>query len=201
MNCRYKLSEENDFDRIIQENFLEASTPCDILTTSVGEMSQMRDVKIKFLLDFTNKYNCWNWNSWDIIRKVIKPATESSRCRFVELPEMVTNIGPASTFISYAQAGKFGDIVAAIYDGAIDLERCVWMDVFAVRQWPSDSPDLDFASTIKFCQSFLIVTSYCPHFCWLENGYDSCDINDIVARQARFNHVNHALHPLKLDDK
>ena len=61
---------------------------------------------------------------------------------------MTDHIGPAKTFISYAQAGKWGDLIAAIMDGGADLERPVWLDVFGVRQWPSDSPDLDFASTI-----------------------------------------------------
>ena len=44
-------------------------------------------------------------------------------------------------------------------DGGADLERCVWLDVFAIRQWPSSSPDLDFASTIAHCKSFMVVCS------------------------------------------
>jgi hypothetical protein len=66
---------------------------------------------------------------------IIKPATEDTRCRAVELPEMESYVGPASTFISYAQAGRWGDLVAAIADGNADLERFVWIDIFAVRQW------------------------------------------------------------------
>ena len=37
--------------------------------------------------------------------------------------------------------------------------RYVWIDIFAVRQWPSKTPDLDFASTIAKCTSFLVVCS------------------------------------------
>ena len=72
---------------------------------------------------------------------------------------MKDHIGQASTFISYAQAGAWGDLVAALLDGGADLERCVWLDVFAIRQWPSNSPDLDFASTIAHCKSFMVVCS------------------------------------------
>lgn len=73
---------------------------------------------------------------------------------------MAPFVGPAKTFISYAQAGKWGDLVAAVADGGADRERMVWIDIFAVRQWPSESPDLDFASTIDHCKYFLIVCSY-----------------------------------------
>jgi hypothetical protein len=67
--------------------------------------------------------------------------------------------GQANTFISYAQTGKRGDMVAAILDGGADHNRCVWIDIFAIRQWPSRTPDLDFASTIENCSSFLVVRS------------------------------------------
>ena len=73
---------------------------------------------------------------------------------------MAEHVGPAKTFISYAQQGSWGDLVAAILDGGADLNRKVWLDIFAVRQWPSDTPDLDFASTIEHCDSFLCVCSY-----------------------------------------
>ena len=72
---------------------------------------------------------------------------------------MQDNTGQASTFISYAQAGKWGDVVAAILDGGADHNRCVWLDIFAIRQWPSRTPDLDFASTIENCTSFMVVCS------------------------------------------
>ena len=60
--------------------------------------------------------------------------------------------------------GKWGDLVTAILDGNADLNRFVWVDLFAVRQWPSAKPDLDFASTIQHCKSFLVVCSNVEHF-------------------------------------
>ena len=50
-------------------------------------------------------------------------------------------------------------MVAAILDGGADHNRCVWLDIFAIRQWPSRTPDLDFASTIENCTSFMVVCS------------------------------------------
>jgi len=163
-DCDYPLEETIDVDsvRIQLEQEKELGTPCDIVSPlmSVGKMSQMRGVSIEFLLAFTTKFNCWDKSSWWIIRHIIKPMTESRRCRFVELDWMAEHVGPAKTFISYAQQGSWGDLVAAILDGGADLKRTVWIDIFAVRQWPSDTPDLDFASTIEYCESFLCVCSY-----------------------------------------
>lgn len=150
-----------DASRIALEEERERNTPVDVVqaSSSVGKLSQERGIPIGFLIDFTNYYDCWDWTSWDVIRRIIKPATEATRCRFVELPELKRIVGPAHTFISYAQAGKWGDLVAAVSDGGADKTRRVWIDIFAVRQWPCASPDLDFGGTIEHCRSYLIVCS------------------------------------------
>ena len=155
-------------ERIAMEEELEKNTSVDDMPEELseeekrdltGRNSSARGVKIGFLMEFTKKNRCWEWSSWDVIRKIIKPLTARSRCRFVDLPAMQGHTGQASTFISYAQAGTWGDLLAAILDGGADLERCVWLDLFAVRQWPSSRPDLDFASTIAYCSSFMVVCS------------------------------------------
>lgn len=172
--CGHNLNRMNYASRYLSEAVLEENTGIDRIPdglaqneikTYIGKKSRDRGVSIRFLLAFTNKYNCWSWNSMEVIRKIIMPATKVNRERFVELPEMSCYVGPAHTFISYAQAGKWGDMMAAILDGGADVNRYVWIDVFAVRQWPSSSPDLDFASTIEHCQSFLIVCSSVKEVC------------------------------------
>ena len=57
------------------------------------------------------------------------------------------------TFLSYAQAGKWGDSIAAIADGGANRSRYVWIDVFAVRQWTCAIPEMDFGSIISNCTS------------------------------------------------
>ena len=173
--CNLSLNHDRDVTRIRNEEQAELLTPIDIIPedSNVGKMSQQRGVSIGFLLQFTKKYKCWKWNSWDVIRHIIKPATEKTRCRYVELPEMIEYVGPAQSFISYAQQGCWGDLVAAVCDGA-DPKRYVWIDIFAVRQWPSSSPDLDFASTIENCTSFIIVCSYMKE---VEEIDDECYTN------------------------
>ena len=150
-------------DRIAEEEEKERNTPPDLEheSKSIGQLSQERGVSIEFLLMLTVKYGMFDWTAHDVIRRIVKPSTEARRCRFVELIEMQDHVGPATTFISYAQSGKWGDLVAAILcDGKADLKRYVWLDVFAVRQWPSETPDLDFASTIEHCSSFMVVCSH-----------------------------------------
>lgn len=60
---------------------------------------------------YEEAYICAEWTSWELIRRVLKPAIEERRCRYVELPEMTESgiVGPASW--------KWGDLVAAIPDG------------------------------------------------------------------------------------
>ena len=83
-------------------------------------------------------YNCEDWSAADIIRYIIKPATQQTRCRAAELPCLREYVGPSQTFISYAQQGVFGDVVAGLLDGGVaDLDRFVWIDVFGIRQVPT----------------------------------------------------------------
>lgn len=177
--CMTCSSSVTDASRIAVEEELERATPINLIQEglSIGRMSQMRGITIGFLLAFTKTYNCWKWTSWDVISKIIKPSTQAKRCRYVELEEMKLHVGPAKTFISYAQAGSWGDVVAAILDGGADRSRHVWIDIFAVRQWPSDTPDLDFASTIEHCASFLCVCSYV-------NSIDSMSASDALSRKS-----------------
>ena len=183
--CRYQLKLPDDADRIASETEKEAETPRDEIPPGlseseredhIGMMSQARGVSIGFLLALTSKYNCWKWTAWDIINKIVMPATEESRRRYMELDEMSGNVGPASTFISYAQAGDWGDVMAALLDGDADLSRFAWIDIMCVRQWPSDSPDLNFASTIRHCDSFLCVCSYVK-------SVESIDVGDLFQRK------------------
>ena len=65
-------------------------------------------------------------------------------------------VGKADTFISHSWGVKFGDLVAAICDNCGDRSRKVWVDIFAVRQWPTTKPDLDFEVVSRQCSSFLV---------------------------------------------
>lgn len=111
---------------------------------AMSQDSVCRGVTIQWLVEFTDLHNCWNWTTRKVRNEIILPATHIRHCRYVELDFMESgnNVGKAITFVSHTWGATWGDLVAAVSDGA-DLNRIVWVDIFAVRQWPSAQPDLD----------------------------------------------------------
>ena len=158
-----RIQIEEEFERAIPGDTIPDGLVGEEAKKHIGKISASRAVSIEFLLQFTEFYDCYDWTSWDVIRKIIQPLTaKHGRCRFVELPFMKEKgyVGQANTFLSYAQAGKWGDCIAAVADGGASRSRYVWIDVFAVRQWACAIPDLDFGSTILNCTSFIVVVSH-----------------------------------------
>ena len=128
--------------------------------TSSPEDALLRGVTIGWLLDFTVEHDLWHVPTWVVRRDWVFPATRASRCRFVDLPEMRAFVGRASTYVSHCWGAPFGLIVAALLDGGGDPRRLVWIDLFAVRQWPSSRPDLHLQTVISQCSSFMLVSPF-----------------------------------------
>jgi hypothetical protein len=107
--------------------------------TSIPEDTVNRGITIEFLLKFTNDNDLWDLTTAEVCRKFIIPVTHSTRCCYVELPDMIENkyAGKAVTFISHSWASKFGDLVAAVSEEA-GVDRVVWIDIFAVRQFTTN---------------------------------------------------------------
>jgi ankyrin repeat protein len=120
-----------------------------------------RGVTIHWLIQFTEQYECWTWPTSKVVREIIQPATISSRGRYTDLLENDSGnapvLGPADTFVSHCWGAPWGDLVGAVSDGFASRDRRVWIDCFAVRQWPGNQADLCFASVIPKCTSFVLV--------------------------------------------
>ena len=129
-----------------------------------------RGVSIQWLIDFAQKYNCWDWPTWKVRRDIVQHETAASRCRYVDLEHVknTAGVGTPTTFVSHCWGACFGDLVAALCDGDADLSRRVWIDIFAIRQWPSSSPDLDYEFVIKYCPSFILVCSSIPEIVYID---------------------------------
>jgi len=54
-----------------------------------------------------------------------------------------------------ARGGRWGDLVAAACSGA-RLDRFVWLDVLAVRQWPGNAQDLKFRGVVGLCTAVVV---------------------------------------------
>ena len=123
-----------------------------------AEASHARGVTIEYLISFTNEHDCWNWPTSQVVSEKIKPMTAEAQCRFTDLPEVRATgaVGPAITFACHCWSAKWGLLVAALADGA-DPQRRVWVDVFAVRQWPDNAADLCFSEVVSKCRSLVVV--------------------------------------------
>ena len=63
----------------------------------------MRGVTIEWLIDWTNKKDCWNMPTWMVKVKFIVPETAKTRCRYSELESSRKSgaFGKADTFVSH----------------------------------------------------------------------------------------------------
>jgi len=138
-------------------------------------------IHIVGLLAFAFAHDCFEWPVWQVVRDIIVPATrDNNRCRYGDLPEFhddTTNntsseqgtklFGKATVFMSHCWAASFGDLVGAACHGA-RTDRYVWIDIFAVRQWPGNVADLNFRGVIQRCKAMIVSVS--PIECLKNNG-------------------------------
>ena len=115
-------------------------------------------VRLDWLLAFTFDHDCWAWTTERVVHDIIVPATRARRCRFAHLPTVTPFTGPARVFMSHCWGARWGDLVLASIQGARE-DRIVWIDVFAVRQWPGNDADLDFRGVIQGCAAVVITVS------------------------------------------
>ena len=128
---------------------------------------------IGWLVEFTEAHDCWEWPTSRVVRDIVKPETAELRCRYADLPSVRATgaVGGAKTFASHTWCAKWGTLVSALADGA-DRSRRVWIDIFAIRQWPGNAADLAFGGVVRRCTSFVVVCQGAP-LC----NYDDDDNN------------------------
>lgn len=116
----------------------------------------MQGVKVQWIIEFTNTYNCWKWPTWRVVEHIIKRNTLQGRCRYSALPEVSDSVGEPKFFVSHTWSGCWGLLVAAV-SAYFPSER-VWIDIFALRQWPGP-PELYFEKVIQKVNGVLAVIS------------------------------------------
>jgi len=126
-----------------------------------GAMLHGLALRVDFLVSFTFTLNLWEWKTWELVQFLIKPATEANRCRFSDLPFVKPYTGPATVFLSHAWNGNWGDAVAAACQGA-RMDRFVWIDIAAVRQWPGNGADLDFRAVVRRSRALVVAAAPVP---------------------------------------
>jgi hypothetical protein len=124
-------------------------------------------VRIDWLIAFTYDHNAWNWTTARVVRDIIRPATLKNRCRYSSLTSVKPYTGPPSVFMSHCWAACWGDLVLAAIHGA-KKDRYVWIDIFAVRQWPGNVADLNFREVISQCKAVIVAVSKITELCRIE---------------------------------
>jgi hypothetical protein len=107
-----------------------------------------RAVRVGWLKTFAQEVQA-AWTTADVVANIVKPRTESRKCRFVELPEMLDSdfVGAASAFASHTWGARFHDLVAQLAHVFVD-SQFVWIDIFAVCQHPGDEQKADLAEFV-----------------------------------------------------
>ena len=111
-------------------------------------------------------------STFDVVMKIIKPATKERLCRYVLLvqEESLDAVGMATIFASHTWRAPFRDLVAALAHVADDKDY-VWIDIFAVLQWEREDgiteaqaaeklEDLDFAAVVRATEAFVLVGTH-----------------------------------------
>ena len=101
---------------------------------------QNRAVTVEWLVNFANSFNAWDLSTYEVVQRVIKPRTETRRCRFSDLTDaelpmcpIANQLGCVDCFLSHCWGNKFGLLVAAATHNACPGRR-YWIDIFAVNQ-------------------------------------------------------------------
>ena len=164
VNDARQEKEEIEEKKIICQDNAGAASSFNILSGSKQQGTKLfeRGLTVEALVAFTYAHDCWDWPTWRVVRDIIKPATAATRCRYSDLPAMRNFFGPAKVFVSHCWASPFGDLVAAASCGA-NRKRRVWIDIFAVRQWPGNKADLDFRSVIESTSMRAVILSFPTH--------------------------------------
>jgi hypothetical protein len=85
--------------------------------------------------------------------------TRRRRCRFTELSQMADKTGPAAVFVSHTWGARFRELAAAIAY-ALPPDALVWLDIFAVRQWPGNVGDIDFRPVVHKTNALLLIARH-----------------------------------------
>lgn len=126
-----------------------------------ADASFRRGVPIAWLIQWTNARACWDMPTWQVCLHVMSETEGHGRCRYVEIEEHAKIAGAAQVFVSHAWGSRWGNLVQALGE-ILEGETRVWIDLFAVRQWPGNAADLDFTGVVKRCQSLVVVVPSLP---------------------------------------
>jgi len=116
-----------------------------------------RGVTVAWLREFAQR--CHDMKTYEVVQKIIMPETRATRCRYTELDTVVSK--KADVFVSHTWGARFRDMVAAVCHAlGGDETKAVWLDIFAVRQWPGNIADLAFTNIVRDTVATILVSAH-----------------------------------------
>ena len=155
-DCRKLLMHPKQI--IVEKEWQKKIRSMDAKNKDHNSMLHSCGVTVEWLLAFTFDHDCWEKSTYWVNRHIVKEATKGVRRRYAHLPKMIKYTGAAHVFVSHPWGSKWGDVVLAACHGA-RKDRIVWIDLFAVRQWPGRDADMNFRGVIKKCQATIVSIS------------------------------------------
>jgi hypothetical protein len=118
-------------------------------STAANDAS-LRGVTLDFLVEFTYEHNLWEMSTYEVVRRIVAPATRDAGGQAFTCVLPPETVGRPSVFLSHAWRNPFGLVVAAArkfvsnsakrgrHTGGHHPPVFLWLDVFAVSQHPGD---------------------------------------------------------------
>ena len=157
-DCRAPLEQERlDDEKIISDKFQRIDRQLALVQPHNHRIHAL-GIRADALVAFAFAHDCWDWTTRRVVRDIIVPATRGTRCRYGELSKTSNYFAPATVFASHCWAARFGDLVGAVCHGA-NKDRFIWIDIFAVRQWPGNHDDFEFRSILSRCKAMILSIS------------------------------------------
>ena len=111
----------------------------------------------------------------DVAARLVQPATAGTRGRYVDVLE-ASDAGLVNVFVCHPWAMVFAELVSCILS-VVHEDTYVWLDIFAVRQWPGNTVDRDVSKVISAASSLLLCS---PH----NESVVRMSMSDAIAKKA-----------------
>ena len=157
-DCKVPLDQKRLNDEKIFAGKLQEKDRKNTLVQPHNHRIHALGIRADALVAFAFSHDCWDWTTKRVVRDIIVPATRGTRCRYGELSETSKYFAPATVFASHCWGARFGDLVGAVCQGA-KRDRFIWIDIFAVRQWPGNHDDFEFRSILCRCEAMILSIS------------------------------------------
>ena len=162
---------EGMWARRVRQEDVDAVGTAEPDTEQAAQALHSRGVTLRWLVQFSNEHDCWRWRTAEVVERLVRPHTAAARCRYADLRPMRQKenglplgvVGAADVYVSHCWGARWGQLVAALATAPdASPSRRVWLDIFAVRQWPGSRADMCWARVLRRCERLCLCNDAQP---------------------------------------